>query len=159
MTSRKKVFIFIILLTAPGWHARVWADGLSTTYVDVMVQQVPLGRERAISDGEGRPLVLKNLSDHAIEVHLDALVPTKTQLQGTAEAIPDTRWITIAPQTVTIPAKGKRSCKVTVRVPENPLYRGKFYQAVIWSHATPPKAGGVTFNAGLISRLRFTTKK
>jgi len=143
----------LMLLCSLAWSA----PAISSSFVDVVVLDVPLGTPHAIQDAQGRGLVINNLSDEALVVHVDVMRPENDQLRGNAEPIPDTGWITVEPSDLFLPARGTASFSIRVRLPRGEPLENRFFQAMIWSRARPITRSGVTVSLGLKSRLRLKT--
>ena len=123
---------------------------------DVKFDGVPLGKAYSL----GRPLELKNLGNKPISVRVDVLIPSPQQLKEGAQPIRKTSWIEIRPDRFDIPPHGSASCAVIITVPKKWAHRHELYQAMIWSQSTPVRGShGLSMNAGLLSRLRFSTTK
>jgi len=71
------------------------AGTLSTSFVDVAVNDVPLGQEKRVENKEGKSLVLWNSGEAPLVIHIDALKPTAEELRPPAEPIEDPGWIRI----------------------------------------------------------------
>ncbi len=133
------------------------ATELATSFVDVVVLDVPLGTPRRVQDRLGKSLVLMNNGDNTVYMHVQALVPAKAELKGPVLAIPDLQWIHIEPATVEVPAHGEAEAQVIILVPSDKQYADQLYQVMIWSRSQSFGSEGVTISAGLKSRLRFKT--
>jgi hypothetical protein len=133
------------------------ADGLSTPFADVRVANVPVGVAYNLLN-QGKQLELRNLGSAPIQVQVDVLKPADRELRDTAQAIPDTGWIEIHPNHLEIGPHGKAACDVLITVPSRRAYRNKLYQATLWSRSMPAGGGSFRLQAGLLSRLRFTTQ-
>src|SRR5262249_31256940 len=129
--------------------------GFSTTFVDVTVLDVPRGEPRRIQDPRNESLVLRNLGDVAVHVRGEALLPAASELRPPAKPIPDKAWIRNQPPELEIPAHGQAESEISILVPRERAYAGRWYQVMIWSHGSPIDGGGLKLSAGLKSRLRF----
>jgi len=134
------------------------AASLSTPFVDVQVENVQPGKVFSVKHSAAEGLALNNLSDAPLRVRIAVLIPSETELRDGAKPIPDTHWVRIEPAEVAIPPQQRAVCRVTLHVPEGRRFRGKYYQASIWSRSEPMQGTQVAFSAGLLSRLRFKTK-
>jgi len=101
---------------------------------------------------------LQNLGSAPVQVQVDVLKPSDRELRDMAQAIPDTGWIEIHPNHFQLGPHGKAACDVIITVPSQRAYRKKHYQATLWSRSLPANGGSLIFQAGLLSRLRFTTQ-
>jgi len=123
-----------------------------------MLQQIPVGRLVRAQDELKHDLTVKNGASHSVTVQIDVLIPEKSSIVGNAQAIADSRWIVVSPHQLELPAHGSGTCIVSINVPSETSNRGKFYEALVWTHTIPKKGEGVTLSAGLLSRIRFTTR-
>src|SRR5262249_26545832 len=139
------------------WGVVDAAQTLSTTFVDVVVLDVPLGVPHSIEDNSGHGIMLRNSGESDLLAKIDVLVPSVEELRGNARAIPDPTWIQIQPAEVLVPAHRGVECKVAVNVPKIRRHRNRFYQAMIWIRTGAIGTGGVRIQAGLKSRLRLKT--
>jgi hypothetical protein len=146
-------FLFAICIVIPVWSA----EGLSTAFADVTADKVPLGVPYFVVGPGLKSLVLKNLGDQPIHVRIEAVMPRASQLRRGANAIPNLAWVDFRPSILDIPPKGERESEIVVTVPAEKKYRKRYYQVMIWSHATPIDQKGITVSAGLLSRLQIKT--
>jgi hypothetical protein len=145
--------IFILLVCSP-----LFADGLSTSFVDVQADGVLRGAPYEVHSSRGPGLYLTNLGNTSINVKVDALIPKREDLQKGALAIPDVRWIRIEPDHLELAPHAQGICHIFIAVPKKSVYKNKTYQVMIWSRSDIGKTSGVGLGAGLLSRLRFRTK-
>ncbi len=143
----------VFLLSVPAAAA-----SLATSFVDVVVGDVELGKPRRVEDHLGNCLLIWNRGETPIVVQAEALKPTPQELQLASEPIEDVQWIQIRPTSLELGPHGSGRFDVTLQVPKNDRLRHRTFQAMIWSRSTPTHDSGVSFSAGLKSRLRFTTK-
>jgi hypothetical protein len=137
--------------------ASLRAQTLSTSFVDVVVLDVPLGTSRTVEDRDGKGIVLRNKGDVALHVRLRAKIPLENELKEKAEAIPDISWIRFDPDTVKIAANGEIDCRLVIKVPKKREFRNRLFQATILMEAEPPNTGHVQVRGALKARLRFQT--
>jgi hypothetical protein len=134
------------------------ADGLSTSFADVQLNQVPVGVDYPVNSSMGPGLLLKNLGKSSLLVVVDVLQPGSGDLRGGAKAIPDIHWVQVTPAQLELPAHGQGRFLVTLKVPSEKRFRRRYYQVTLWSHSKPVSGQGVGIGIGLQSRLRFKTK-
>jgi hypothetical protein len=149
--------VFIIFLLSAFCYSLSKADGLSTSFADVMVPDVPLGNSWNIKNSKGSGLVLQNLGDQPILIHVKILIPQPSELRDHAEALPSVNWITIQPVDFELAPHSQEDCNVIFTIPSKRNFRGRLYQAMIFSRGVPVAKKGIGFNTGLLSRLRFKT--
>ena len=135
------------------------AEGLSTSFVDVVVMDAPLGSPKRVEDSKGNSLVLRNLGENVIHVEVQVLTPDPNELRPPAEPIPDTGWIRIVPDRLELGPKETAQCSVVISLPKKKNLRNRIFQAMIWSRGQPAGEHGMTVSAGLKSRLRIQTVK
>ncbi len=68
-------------------------DSLSTSFVDVVVNDVPLGQAKRVEDKQGKSMVFWNSGDVPVVIHIEAIKPTDAELRPPAERIGDPGWI------------------------------------------------------------------
>jgi len=147
------LFLFLLILT----DAR--GTGLSTSFVDVVVFDAPLGKTRRVEDKQGNSLVVWNTGEAPLIVHVEALKPSPQELRPPAEPIEDPRWIIIQPSSLTLGPRESGRFDVALSLPADQRLRHRTFQAMIWSRSEPIEGDGVSVSAGLKSRLRFRTEK
>ena len=147
------LFCSLLILT----HAH--AGGLSTSFVDVFVKDVPLGEPKRVENKDGQSLILWNTGETPLVVHVAALKPATSELRGSAEPIEDTAWVVIQPSSLTLGPHGQGQCNVVLSLPANRKLRHRLFQTMIWTRSEPVLGNGVTVSGGLKSRLRFQTAR
>jgi hypothetical protein len=152
-------FSFIIICTMSWWASPAWSTGLSTSFVDVVARNVPLGTTYRVTEAPGNGLLLWNPGDDPIIVNIQVLTPTDEQLRRGAAPIVDPSWVTIQPSSFTLLGHAHQRCDVILNIPNDRHYRKKHYQVMVWSRGSPQDARGFTLSAGVLSRLRIRTRK
>src|SRR5258708_936119 len=99
--------LFIAMWVTP--FAR--ADGLSTSFADIDVGNVVLGRPQKVLDHAGRSLTIKNLGAAPVRVVIDVVVPQPAQLRPGAQPIPDVGWLEARPNVVNLGAHEEKGCE------------------------------------------------
>jgi len=133
------------------------ASGLSTTFVDVVVESAKVGKVIKVHGPEGKGLLLKNLGDSPIRVTLTALLPAPQQIRPGAEPIPEPLWVRFDPPSILIPGHSEGEVKVSITIPALEKYHNRMFQVMVWSRGEAAHAQGVTYNAALLSNLRIHT--
>jgi len=90
-----------------------------------------------------------------MRMHVTVLVPQPTDLRGGAVALPDPQWIVVEPDDFDVAPHAQMDCDLVITIPDKAEYRGKLFQAMIFSKGAPVKQKNITFSTGLLSRLRF----
>src|SRR4051812_40790892 len=104
MIGRRKFYFWLAMIAVPCRSVGA-EEGLSTTFADVQVYDVPLGKPARVRDVHGPDLVLQNRGSHALRIQGDVMVPAEKDLRGGAEPIPDANWIRVSPNSVLIPPR------------------------------------------------------
>jgi hypothetical protein len=137
----------------------VFASGMSTSFFDVQVKDVVPGKPYDVTAMTGKRLDLQNLSEKEMSITLQPLQPKKEELRPAAVPVPDVAWIQITPGQLAVVPHGVSYADIVIKVPAGRAYRGKTFQAMIWSRGQVRDAkGGVVMSPALLSRLRFTTR-
>jgi hypothetical protein len=156
---RQLYSILVLCLLMLGSSMRVGAEGLSTPFVDVELTSVVPGHPLQIHDSEGHGLRIKNLGSSPVSVSIEVLLPQPTQLRPGAGRIPDVKWIQVQPNVLALGAHEEKEAVLVLTVPRKKTFRGRYYQAMIWSHGVPSPTQAMTISAGLLSKLRFRVKE
>jgi len=150
-----RTFILSLLCLSLG-AAAGWADGLSTSFADVMITGVPAGASYSLKSAQRGGYRLRNLGDRLVHVHVEARVPQPAELRGGAEPIENAEWVTLQPNTFELGPHQEIECDVIIQIPNSPRYRGRFFQAMIFSKGQASGGDrGIQLGTGLLSRLRF----
>lgn len=157
MYERSRVYLFlsalifclsmiILCLSTP-----LYAGGLSTTFGEVKVENLKIGKEYSLEEVAKFPLIVNNTSDEVLELKVEVLYPKPKELKEDFEPIPDISWITLEKEEFTLKPQEEAKTDVIIRIPDDKKYLGKRYQVYIWSHTV-----GRSLGVGLKSRLLFT---
>lgn len=139
------IILIILCLTGTGI-----SGGLRTTFVEMKVENLQIGKTYHISKIKKFPLVLWNTSDILLNVKIDILIPKKSDLKKGYLPIPQTNWIKVVPDYLDIAPGKTNSALVSIIIPDNKKYLGKSYQVYIWSHTVNKD---IPINIGLKSRI------
>jgi hypothetical protein len=157
---RRTIYICLLPFAICHLPCRLsFADGLSTSFADVTVANVPVGKPWSIRTSRKAGLVLQNLGDRSIHVQIKIFSPRPDELRGNAEALPRADWITVLPNEFELAPHAQRDCDVIIDIPKQTEYRGRSYQAMVFSRGAPAMEKGINFGAGLVSRLHILTEK
>lgn len=148
-------FSAVSLLSAVS--SAVWAGGLSSSFANVLVRGVPVGAVYVVGGPEGRGLVLKNIGPSTVNIQVQALVPSAAQIKAGVESIPDISWVQLEPATLKVNSNQQAAVRIRLRVPNDPAFKNRMFQVMIWSRAEPLASEGMSYNAALLSTLRFQT--
>lgn len=133
----------------------VYAGGLSTTLVEVKLENLKPGGTYSLKELKNKSLVVRNTTnDITVDIEIEAEAPVDYNLVPGYEPIPDLSWVKIEKPSFKGIGPGKSAeTDITISIPKKGKYRGKKYQVYIYSHT----AGKATFRMGLMSRILLTT--
>lgn len=141
------------LLVLAGLTRLAWAKiGLSTQFVDAVVEGMRPGRAYNLRELKGIPYTVKNRGDADAEVLVEVTIPKKEDLKEGYEAIPDPSWVTILPNRHRINPHSAAFSDIVIQLPDDKTLDGRHFQANIWAHMV----GGGFLAAGVYSRIRFS---
>lgn len=142
------LFLSVCLLCLP---LSLYASGLSTTFGEVKVENLKIGREYSMEEAVEFPLRVKNTSSEEIELKIEVLYPKDTELKEGYQTIPDISWIALKQDYFILGPGGEARTDVVIKVPDDESLFGKKYQVYLWSRTI-----GRSLGVGLKSRLLFT---
>ena len=152
MNKRYHHLIFIsVLLIISIVPILLKAGGLRTTFSSVLIENLKIGKSYSLLKTVNLPLKIKSTYNRNIKIKITVLKPYKDELKKGFEIIPDTLWIKIKNDLLTIKPKGSAFTDVIIKIPYDKKYLGKKFQVMIWSRTT-----GKGIGCGLKSRLLFT---
>ncbi|MFB0526061.1 MAG: hypothetical protein ACETVO_01155 [bacterium] len=125
--------------------------GISTDFTEVVVRNLSIGKNYIIGQKVNRQLRVRNKGKDPIELKMEVLVPSKSELKEGYESIPDVSWIELEKEQFSVEPSKFAVTDVIITIPGDKKYLGKKYQAYIWSH-TGGK-GSLPIALGLKSRL------
>jgi hypothetical protein len=142
---------YILLLSILVCTQSAEAGGLSTTFGEVVIENLKIGQTYSVRQLANIPLTVLNMADRSVKLKMDVLRPQESELKKGYEPIPDTSWVSLEQDFFTIEPKGKAATDVFISIPDDERYLGRKYHVWIWSHTV----GGM-IGLGLKSRLLFT---
>ncbi len=125
--------------------------GISTDFTEVTVRNLSIGKDSAIGKKVNRQLRVRNKGKNSIELKMEVLVPSKSELKKGYEPIPDASWIEMEKDYFSVEPSENAVTDVIITIPSDKKYLGKKYQAYIWSHTVGK--GNLPIALGLKSRL------
>ncbi len=143
------IFIAAILSAVPV-HAAI---GLSTRFVDIEVEDVPVGIPTRLLHLKSRQYSVRNRGTSAMTVQIAARIPRPEDVQPGYEPVPDTSWITIEPDEFVVQPEERVIAKVYIHVPDKPEFKGRHFQVKLKATTVGP----YVVAASVDSRLRFNT--
>ena len=150
MKRRKSAMALAALLAGgPCWSSVT--QSLSTTFVEVLVEGIPVASRYVI---EGKAVDITNKSDGTMKIRVDALEPMAAEMRAGYEPIPDAAWVGFEPRSVEVPPGQTATVKAVIYVPDDPALIGRRFQVMLHLHADP--SGGTIMSIGLKPRLMFS---
>ncbi|OGR82182.1 MAG: hypothetical protein A2901_04315 [Elusimicrobia bacterium RIFCSPLOWO2_01_FULL_54_10] len=147
----KSMIALLLCMSFPGMGNAV--IGLSTRFVDVTLENVPVGRPINLRRLRNMPYTVRNRGDATIEVKADVVLPRTAEIMDGYQSIPDPTWIQVIPDRFTIPPGQTAYAELVIQIPDKPEFIGKHYQVTIWAHSM----NRGLYSAGTESRLRFSS--
>lgn len=148
----KRILLGILLSFFFAQYA--FAGGLSTTFGEVLVENLPLGKTYSMEKEGKLPLIITNTSREKVSLKIEVLSPQEGELKEDFEPIPDIDWIRLSQREFVVDPGRSARTDVVISVPDDKEYLGKKYQVFIWSHTV-----GRTIGVGLKSKLLFTIRR
>ena len=143
------ITLFMLLLIS--LPKEVNPGGISTSFTEVVVRNLNIGKNYAIGQKVGRQLRVRNRGENPIELKMEVSVPSKSELKEGYEPIPHASWIELEKDYFSVEPSENAVTDVIVTIPSDKKYLGKKYQAYIWSHTVGK--GKLPIALGLKSRL------
>lgn len=143
------LILFLMLLLSLPQNGNT--GGISTTFTEVTVRNLSIGKNYTIGQKVNRQLRVRNKGKNSIELKMEVLVPSKSELKEGYEPIPDASWIEMEKDYFSVEPSKNAMTNVIVTIPRNKKYLGKKYQVYIWSHTVGK--GKLPIALGLKSRL------
>jgi hypothetical protein len=141
------LFLILFLFLAQDGNT----GGISTSFTEVAVRNLSIGKNYAMGEKVGRKLEVRNRGENSIELKMEVLVPSKSELKEGYEPIPEASWIELEKDYFSVEPSKSAVTDVIVTIPNDKKYLGKKYQAYIWSHTVGK--GNLPIALGLKSKL------
>lgn len=150
----KKIFKKIVFLTGiiTFLFVPLYPVGILTPFTECRIDNIVQGREHLLN----MPLKVKNTGSSSIEIEVEVIKPSLSELKEDYNQIPDVRWITTEKSSWTIEAGKWIETDVFIEVPKDKRWCGNKYQAYL---LTKTVGGGGRIQAGLKSRILFSVKE
>ena len=154
--SRLTLVIILALSISLTSSTYAFAGGLSSTFVEVKLEDLEPGKAYSIKQETNKSLVVINTTkDKTVDLQIVPEVPVDYNLVPGYEPIPELSWIKIEKGYFKDVGPNKHAeTDITITIPKNERYYGKKYQVYIYSHT----AGKATFRMGLMSRILLHIK-
>lgn len=131
-----------------------FAGGLNTTFGEVSVENLPLGKTYSLEKQAKTPLIINNTSKQKVKLKIEVLLPQKSELKEGFMPVPDINWIELKEKQFVVEPNQSAKTDVFISVPDDKQYLGKKYQVFIWSHTV-----GRAIGVGLKSKLLLTVEQ
>ena len=128
-----------------------FAAGLSTTFGEIVVENLPLGETYSLAEKVKMPLVVSNTGNAAVNLKIEVLAAKESELKEGFAPIPDIGWIELKQKEFTLGPGESAKTDVLISVPDDTQYRGRKFQVYLLSYTT-----GSTVGVGLKSRFLFS---
>ena len=133
--NKNKVMTIFFIFLAFALPCKSFGFGLGVDPNEINIENVPLGKQAAVSalGGEGMKLSIKNKGASASYYTINILPSAQTSatLKEGYTDIPDISWITPENKEVSIEAGSTKAVELYLKIPKKKAYYNKKYQAVI----------------------------
>lgn len=143
--------LFLLAAGRPA-HAKI---GLSSQFVDVVLENLKPGHSYNIRELKGVPYTVKNRGDSPAEIAVEVVSPSSAECRTPYEPVPDPTWIQVRPSNYRLNAGQPGFSDLVITLPDDPALAGRHFQAKIWAHT---KDTGL-LAAGVKSDVRFSVGK
>ena len=138
-----------LLVLASGAQAVI---GLTTRFVDVVLEGLSLGGVYSLRAMKNVPYVVSNRGELPMEIVVEVMPPSSGDLQQSYEPIPDPSWVQVIPDRFNLGIGDSQFSEIVLSIPQDVKLQGRHFQAAIWAHAVDTGFMAV----GVRSRLRFS---
>ncbi len=140
--------------------ASVFASTLSTNFAEVFVDNLKIGGAYNLTEVANFPMWIGYRGDAPTDLKIDIVTPSSTELKSGYEPIPDTSWITVSKNIISLLPDESANLDVTINIPNDEKYLGKKYQAYVHVVTVPSKdAKGIAISLALKGRVIFGIAK
>jgi hypothetical protein len=120
------LLIILVVFSAPA--AAQEAEGLAISSGEMIINGIRLGESR------NSTITVSNNKTFPVTVTMSAETPYAENLTPGYEPIPDTGWISLAPQDIELDPDSDQTVDITVNIPSSGAWGGKNYEC--WLRAT-----------------------
>lgn len=132
------------ILSAAILSADVANIGLTNRYVDVVLQNISMGRTYQIGQINSQKFSVTNQGKTVLSLNVEKQIPDISFLKPGYRPIPDTSWLKVSPSRFRLKPGETMSGRVTLRVPRDDRWKGQHFQAALWTHSDEgPMAVGI----------------
>jgi hypothetical protein len=151
MTMKNVVkFLLIGLIAAAPVSARAALE-LMTPFADVVVDRLNVGQRYDLARLSRQTFSITNRGTSAVALRIEPVADEPNSLQPGYESIPDTAWISVTPNKLSLAAGETKTVAVALRIPADASLSGRHFQAAIYT-----RTEGQSLAIGLRSRVRFS---
>lgn len=133
-----------LFVVVPILSADVANIGLTNRYVDVVLQNISMGRTYEIGRVQSQKFSVSNQGKTTLSLKVEKEIPDASFLKPGYESIPDPSWLNVSPAHFKLDPGESLTGRITLRVPKDARWKGRHYQASLWTHsADGPMAVGI----------------
>ncbi|MFH1540836.1 MAG: hypothetical protein ABID79_03160 [Elusimicrobiota bacterium] len=159
-TIYHSLFIIRCLLLVILYPSFVFADGLSTNFVNINLENLSINKEYNFRVSHNLPLKITNKSKKNIDIVIDVQIPKIDSLKPNINPIPSTNWVIVLSQKHSLSPAETSISDVVLKIPKNKKLCGKTFQFNIEICGYPSqKEGWVIVVPSLLSKVRFSIEK
>ena len=129
--------------------------GLSSQFVDVVLEGLRPGGVYNIRELKGVPYTIKNRGTSQADVAVEVIAPVKDALLTPYEVIPDPTWIQVSPSRLRLGEGEMGFSDLVISIPNDEKLLGRHFHAQIWGRMID--TGMLT--VGVKSNIRFSIGK
>ncbi len=152
----KRSILILSLLLGLAFPGNVKAGGLSTSFGDIFIENLEIDETYSTKELINLPLRIKNDSPYEMDINVEVMLPSKSDLKEGFEPLPDPHWIIFERSTFTVTPGGMAETDVLINIPKDKKLRGKQFQVYLHSYTLPRPEKPLQISVGLASRLLFT---
>lgn len=150
----KRIFLISFMLACIGFYSSLNAAGLSTTFSEVTLEDLYIGKTYSTKEVANLPLTVVNTGKEPVDLKIEILIPDKSELKAGFQPIPKLSWIKLEKEEFKgVKPNETATTDVIISIPKDKEYLDKNYQVFIWSHTV-----GRMIGIGLKSKLLIKIK-
>ena len=146
--------VLVLSVFSFGSHF-LYAGGLSTTFVEIKLENLEPGKSYSIKGLKNKALVVCNTTKNiTTDIEVEPEIPVSYNIKKGYQPIPSLSWVKVQKSYFKDVKPGEDAeTDIIINIPKNKNLYGKKYQVYIYSHT----AGKEAFRMGLMSRLLIHT--
>lgn len=154
--ERRLIAASLALLGLAAGLSPCWAKiGLSSQFVNVVLENLKPGGVYNIREIKGVPYTLKNRGDSPADVLVEVVIPSSAGIQAPYEPVPDPTWIQVNPSRMRLDGGEMGFSDLIISVPNDEKLRDRHFQAQVWGHTV----GTGLLAVGVKTDIRFSIGK